>query len=87
MSFEYLIVMPQTGERALTQVKTGNSGLNLHEYASVGEQVFLFQSNGLYLGRADNVTCIDRNDLLDFLSEPRGWLPGVFDKKMKMLEM
>lgn len=86
MSFEYLIINPKTGERASTQVKTGNSELNRDDYAPVGRRVFLFQSNNLYAGsEAKNVECIPPPVLAQFLKKERGWLPGVFGKKMEML--
>jgi len=86
-TFEYLIVNPKTRERAITHIKTGNSSLNLNDYATIPQKVFLFQSNGIYSGDASNVTCIHRNDLISFLKASRGWVPGVFDKKMEMLGM
>jgi len=86
MSFEYLALNPKTGERALTQVKTGNVNLNREEYFRYPYKVFLFQSNGLYCGKeAENVCCITRQELNDFLSQSLEWLPGVFKCKYEMI--
>ncbi len=68
MRFEYLLVNPETGEKALTQVKTGQVELDRGNYRDRDKKVFLFQSNELYTGsNADNVTCISKKELLDFL--------------------
>lgn len=86
MSFEYLALEPTTGERALTQVKTGNVYLNREEYACYPYKVFLFQSNELYSGNdAQNVCCITRQEINDFLHQSLEWLPDVFKYKFEMI--
>lgn len=86
MSFEYLAIHPQTQEKAMAQVKTGNEKLNRQDYSQYPYRVFLFQSNGLYEGEeADNVYRIAREELLEFLKECADWLPGVFKTKLGMV--
>jgi hypothetical protein len=86
MSFEYLAVNPESGEKAISQVKTGQSHIDKSKYARYPQRVFLFQSNGLYDGVcAENVQCIRRNELLDFLDESREWLPKSFLRKMEIV--
>ena len=86
MSFEYLAINPKTGERALTQIKTGNVSLNRDDYKGFEHKIFLFQSNELYEGaNAANVNTITRNQLTDFLSESLKWLPTVFKTKSDLV--
>ena len=59
MGFEYVLINRETGERAVAQVKTGNTALNQESWKDFGQTVFLFQANGLYLGaETARVTCI-----------------------------
>ncbi len=87
MSFEYLAVNPKTGEKALTQVKTGQITINVDEYRQYSERIFLFQSNNLYAGDcAKNVVCISREEILDFLNESIVWLPKSFQNKVELMK-
>ena len=86
MSFEYLALDPKTGEKALTQVKTGNVHLNKEDYSRYPHKVFLFQSNELYDGNdSENVCCLTRHELNDFLHQSLEWLPDIFKYKSKMV--
>lgn len=85
MSFEYMLVDPETNERAWTQVKTGDSGLNRDEYAKYPHRVILFQANERYSGReSDNVVCLSRNELVGFLESARPWLPTKLQHRLDM---
>ena len=87
MSFEYLAVNPLTGEKALTQVKTGKVDLDRDDYSPYPHKVFLFQSNERYEGSiADNVVCISRAELLKFLEKSITWLPKSFQSKMEIVK-
>jgi len=86
MSFEYLAVNPLTCERALAQVKTGNSQLNLDDYAKIPSKVFLFQANEIYSGEAaTNVVCVSRQELIEFMDASSAWLPKSFTRKIDLL--
>jgi len=86
MSFEYLAINPETGERALTQIKTGNVPLNKDDYKGYKYKIFLFQSNELYEGDdAENVNTIKREQLTTFLNESLDWLPTVFKTKSALV--
>jgi hypothetical protein len=88
MSFEYLAVRPDSGEKALTQVKTGNVHLNAEEFSKYSERVYLFQSNELYTGNSpDNVTCLKKEELYQFLVGSLEWLPSVFKTKQEMVSV
>jgi hypothetical protein len=59
MSFEFFLIHRETRERAVVQIKTGNTSLNTDEWKDRAERVFLFQSNGLYFGESHpSVECI-----------------------------
>ena len=76
MSFEYLVVNSKTGQKALTQVKTGNVVIDKDQYVQYPQKIFLFQSNDLFSGvGSQSVVSISRAELLDFLNESLSWLP------------
>ena len=86
LRFEYMLADPATGEKALTQVKTGSVRLNIDCYADHPWRIFLFQSNEYYDGRcASNVICITRGELTDFLQEHIRLFPQSFQKKLEMV--
>lgn len=85
MSFEYLAVNPKTGEKALSQVKTGQVPINKDDYAHYPQKIFLFQSNEIYTGvGAQNVICISRDELLELLNKSISWLPKSFKRKVEV---
>jgi hypothetical protein len=86
MSFEYFLVKPNTGEIAVTQIKTGNTSIDRNGYAASESKVFLFQSNELYTGNAtDRIICISRSELLQFMGKSINWLPQLFKRKIEMV--
>ena len=86
MSFEYLAVNPVSGEKALSQVKTGEVALNREDYVHYPHKVFLFQSNEYYTGSsAGNVVCISRGELLQFMEKSITWLPKSFQTKAELV--
>ena len=90
MSFEYLAINPKTGERALTQVKTGDSTVPRSSYNNrdSDEHIFLFQANEKYAEESSSLlTNISRKNIIDFLKESRDWLPENFVLKMKTCAM
>jgi hypothetical protein len=86
MSFEYLAVNPKTGEKALTQVKTGEVAINKDDYVHYRQKIFLFQSNEIYTGvGANNIVCISRDELLKFLHKSIAWFPKAFQTKVDLV--
>ena len=86
MSFEFMVVRPDTGDTAWTQVKTGNTTLDRNSYASYEHQVILFQANDLYSGEEHaTVSCVSTSEIRRFMEENIGWLPRVFANKLEML--
>ena len=83
---EVIAFNPQTGEKAVSQVKTGNVVLNRDDYSNFPQKVFLFQSNDLYSGyEYDNVVCFSRNEVLKFLNSSQGWMPRIIQRKMELI--
>ena len=77
MRYEYILIHRQTFERAVVQVKTGNTPqLDRDDFSGFEERVFLFQSYGEYTGSQHaHVECIDPDDLRIFLFNNRDILP------------
>lgn len=87
MNYEFLLVRPDTGEVAATQVKTGHSHINLAKFAGAGHKVYTFQPNGLYSGDvASNIVQISRAEATEFLDASANWLPGNIRHKMSMVQ-
>lgn len=77
MSFEFYLIHRETRERAVVQIKTGNTSLNTDEWKDRLERVFLFQSNGLYYGDSHpSVVCIPPAEIEAFMDENRYLLPA-----------
>jgi hypothetical protein len=88
MTFEYLCVNPETGQIAGTQVKTGETYIQMDAYTPLSNKVFLFQSNERYQGlKPENVEVISKNELMDFMKDSVSWLPKVFKRKMELAKM
>lgn len=85
MSYEFYAVDPTTGKRAITQVKTGTVQINRDSYAQVRERVILFQSQENYTGRSyEHVICLQRSEILDFMSASFSWLPSALQRKLEV---
>jgi hypothetical protein len=77
MSFEFYLINRETRERAIVQIKTGNTSLNISEWKARVERVFLFQSSGLYFGNSHpSVVCIPPAEITAFMDENRDLLPA-----------
>ena len=87
MMFEYLMINPKTLQRALVQVRTGDTAIDLDNYVDMDETIFVFQSNAVYDGEGDkNVIQITRDNLNNFLLENSRWLPKLYELKLKLAE-
>ena len=87
MGYEYILIHRQTFDRAVVQVKTGNTTqLNRDDFSDFGERVFLFQSYGKYMGSQHaHVECIDPDVLRIFLFNNRNILPQSIRRWMDYL--
>ncbi len=87
MSFEFLVTNAKNGEKAATQVKTGETVLNRDDYSALPNKIFLFQSNERYEGTtAENVICVRREELLRFLEARIALFPRSFKTKLEMVK-
>ena len=94
MRFEYLLVNKQTKEKALVQVKTGETPLNQKHYIQNNTQdmkdikkIFLFQSNSRYTGKDEqNVISISPDTIRKFIEDSLDWLPEVFKTKSNLMK-
>ena len=76
MGYEYILIHRETFERAVVQVKTGNTPLNQDDWSNFPARVFLFQSQDNYIGlQYAHVECIDPDVLRIFLFDNPDILP------------
>ncbi len=88
MGYEFYLIHKTAQERAVVQVKTGNTSLVPSRWQGQKEKVFLFQANGRYEGPAtDNVTCIDPAEIESFMFNNRDLLPGSITRWLDIIEM
>lgn len=72
--YEFVLVNRETGERAVTQVKSGHTGIDAARYAR--EKAFLFATSGDYgTQRPQNVVIITREELDNFIRSMPQLLP------------
>jgi hypothetical protein len=77
MSYEFYLIHRETRERAVVQVKTGNTPIDADEWKDRGSKVFLFQANGLYSGDGDaSVLCISPKVIMEFMNREAHLLPS-----------
>ncbi len=77
MSYEFYLINKATKEKAIVQVKTGNTTLTPQKWKSRNEKVFLFQSNGKYEGGSDgDVVCMKPSDIEKFMRANKTLLPS-----------
>jgi hypothetical protein len=68
MAYEVILIHRDTSERAVAQVKTGNTHLSTAGWESFNERIFLFQANGLYTGTpSPNVTTLEPSTIEKFM--------------------
>lgn len=76
MKYEFLLIKPDGSCRAVVQVKTGNTPVGDPSWYEWKEKVFLFQSKEKYnIESSENVECLRKDDLLDFMQENMKILP------------
>ncbi len=77
MSYEYYLIHNETKERAIVQVKTGTTKLNLNSYQCYRDKVFLFQARSLYENKNgnDNIICIEPEEVRNFIKNNLNLMP------------
>lgn len=78
MRYEFYLINRKTKEKAIVQVKTGNTQLTPKNWKDWKEKVFLFQANGKYNGiSSDNVVCILPKDIESFMYKNKELMPST----------
>lgn len=88
MSYEFVAIHRDTSERAIVQVKTGNTELNRDDWKDYPETVFLFQASGKYRGSEapKNVICLMPNEIEKFIRTNLQVMPGAVQRWIRHLE-
>lgn len=77
MNFEFYLINKINFERAVVQAKTGGSAINLKDYYSCKDKIFLFQSGGFYEGdMRDNFCILTSAELELFIKNNRKVIPA-----------
>lgn len=77
MSYEFYLIHRETKERAIVQVKTGNTALNSSDWVNKNMKVFLFQANGIYHGAPNPaVVCLTPHEIENFMRQNSDLLPS-----------
>ena len=88
VGYEWIMVHRASGRRAAAQVKSGNCNLRPADYAEFSGPVYLFTSQGQFLGtRPNNVRCIEVSEMRDFLNQHRPLLPNRIARWMDFTEL
>ena len=81
MAYEFVAINPASHERAVVQVKTGNTPLDASLWSSFREKVFLFQTNGIYRGAsAANVVMIAPDTIEQFMRKNLEVMPRAVQR-------
>jgi hypothetical protein len=78
MSYEFYAIHRQTKEKAIVQVKTGNTPINPKDWENRSEKVFLFQSSGNYISESssENIICFTPDYIENFLRNNKDIYPS-----------
>ena len=69
-AYEYVMKHPETGEKAVAQVKHGNVDLNRDNYGSLDAVVFLLTTGGIYTGtERPGIHCLEPGMILKFAKD------------------
>ena len=88
MSFEFYLINRDSYDRAVIQVKTGDSPIDMSEYDSYKEKVFLFQPNHLFSGSKkdnNNIIILDKKEIESFIRNNPRLIPENIMKWCRLL--
>jgi hypothetical protein len=75
-TYEWVMCHQETGEKAVLQVKSGDAGIDFKQLDKIPSRVFVFAADWVVTGSVPaNVTCISREQLLQFAKKRREILP------------
>jgi hypothetical protein len=76
VGYEYEFIHKTTATKAVAQVKSGNISIDRNDYIGIDARVFLFATNQKYTGEeSDNITCLDTEELKEFMQGYHSLLP------------
>jgi hypothetical protein len=85
MNYEFYLIHSKTKQKAIVQVKTGNTPLNPDDWSKKKEQVFLFQANGNYNGSAsEGIECISPKEIENFMYTNQELMPSNISYRLDM---
>lgn len=68
MRYEFYLIRKKDHRRAIVQVKTGRTNLNVVDWVGTKEHVILFQANGYYQNtNAKKIECLDPRTIEEFV--------------------
>jgi hypothetical protein len=86
-TYEYVARHRKDGRKALAQVKTGNTTLNVEDGWPKDYTVFLFSPNENYYGKCPaNVIALRRDEILSFMKANRELLPTAISTWMDIAD-
>ncbi len=77
-------------DSAVLQVKSGNSFIDVNEYKSYlkeGKLVFLFFENENYSEEIENIICLRKKDIINFVKEYKELLPDTLKDVVSICEL
>lgn len=84
MAYEFVAIHRDTHERALVQVKTGATQMNVGVWGNFTEKVFLFQASGNYEGEpAPNVVALSPKMVEEFMQTHIQVMPHAIQRWVK----
>jgi hypothetical protein len=87
MGYEFAAIRRDPPERALVQVKTGNTPLDTACWGTFRERVFLFQANEIYHGTpTPNVSTISPATIEEFMRGNVEIMPGAVQRWIRFVE-
>jgi hypothetical protein len=81
MRYEFVAIHRETGKRALVQVKTGSTPLEMDGWNRFPEQVFLFQAHDIYIGAPSaNVVQLHSKTIEEFMNTNYAVMPRAIQR-------
>lgn len=87
MKIEFYLINRTTKERAVVQVKTGNTPINTKNWQGRNEIVYLFQSNGIYHGEDySRVERIKPKEIENFIYTNLHLMPSSIQRRVEIIK-
>jgi hypothetical protein len=87
MGYEYVLIRPRDGRRAVVQVKTGNTALQISDLGQPDCTAFFFQTSGIYLGDdLPETVRLSPTDIESFARANPLLMPGCIGRRIRHLQ-